>query len=443
MSTIVYRMSVLLDRILANVPVGTHLGLFWLLWALVSGRFLLSRGAVFPALADRGLPADAVRRSGAALAYGRWAIQTLVGAWQQVVQQEGRWHAQVYEGFRPVACDLVGFCRPHLSGCVGKHSQSRADKALPAIVFAVVAAVGSIGPMRLPLLRLILRVDPGDQSEAEWQRRALQQAGAGLHHDAVLVVDAGFGVADLLTGSVPRCVARVARNFTARRNRLPTYTGRGRHPAYGVRVRPLPRTRKGQTMAATPPDATAQWMVAGRLIRAQVWDNLVLSTAQPGAVAFRCVVIHDPRYHEPWVLATNLAVSAYALWCLYRDRWPIEQVPLAAKQMVGAQRAFVFGGESRYRLPELALLAGNILAYVAATATAIATGFWDRHCRPTCGRLRRVLLQVHFADVPVPAGSLRKKASVTRHLPKGVQGHRRRKGVFTLLANSLRQLKAA
>ena len=120
MSIIVYRMSVLLSRTLADVPIGTNLGLFWLLWALVSGRFLLSRGAVFPALADRGLAADAVRRAGAALAYGRWAIQTLVQAWQQVVQQEGRWRAHRYEGFRPVACDLVGFFRPRLSGCLGK-----------------------------------------------------------------------------------------------------------------------------------------------------------------------------------------------------------------------------------------------------------------------------------------------------------------------------------
>jgi hypothetical protein len=205
----------------------------------------------------------------------------------------------------------------------------------------------------------------------------------------------------------------------------------------------LPRTHKGKTLAATPPDATTHWVVAGRLIRAQVWDNLVLASAKPGAATFRCVVIHDPRYQEPWVIATNLPVSASALWCLYRDRWPIEQAPLAAKQMVGAHRAFVFGGESRYRLPELALLAGNILAYVAATAAAVATGFWDRHCRPTCGRLRRVLLHVHFSEVPVPAGSLRKKASVTVHLPKGVQGHRRRKGSFTPPTTSLRQQKAA
>ena len=44
MSTIVYRIAVLLGVIVAEVPVGTNLGLFWLFWALVSGRFLLSRG---------------------------------------------------------------------------------------------------------------------------------------------------------------------------------------------------------------------------------------------------------------------------------------------------------------------------------------------------------------------------------------------------------------
>jgi hypothetical protein len=91
--------------------VGTNLALFWLLWALLSGRFLLSRGAVFPALADLGLPADAVRRSSAALTYGRGAVQSLLDAWNPRVQQEGRWRAHSYEGFRPVACDLVGFFR--------------------------------------------------------------------------------------------------------------------------------------------------------------------------------------------------------------------------------------------------------------------------------------------------------------------------------------------
>jgi hypothetical protein len=310
MSTIVYRIAVLLGAILADVPVGTNLGLFWRLWALLSGRFLLSRGAVFPALADGGLPADAVRRSGAALAYGRWAIQPLVSAWHQLVQQEERWHAHRYEGFRPVACDLVGFFRPRLSDCLGKHYQSGADKALPAIVLAVIAAVGSVGQVRLLLVLLILSAEPSDHREADLQPRAITQAGAALQPDEVLVVDAGFGVAALLTGGVPRFVARVARHFTARRNVLPAYPGRGRYPISGERVRPLPRTHKGKTLAATPPDATAQWVVAGRTIQAQVWDNLVLSTAKPGAPAFRCAVIHDPCYQEPLVLATTLPVSA-------------------------------------------------------------------------------------------------------------------------------------
>ena len=443
MSPIVYRISVLLGALLVEVPVGTNLALFWLLWALISGQFLVSRGAVFPALAALGLPADAVRRSSAALTYGCWTMQVLLRAWHTKVRQEGQWHAHTYEGFRPVVCDLVGFFRPQLSGCVGKHYQSGANKALPAIVLAVVAAVGSVGKVRLPLLRLLVRGDPGQGSEAELQHRAVTQAGATLYPDEVLVVDAGFSVADLLTSEVPRFVARVARNFIARRNRLPPYKGRGRCPMYGERVRPLPRKRQGKLLPATPPDTTTHWVVAGRIVRAQVWDNLVLASAKPGATALRCVVIYDPRYQEPWVLVTNLLVSASALWGLYRDRWPIEQAPLAAKQMLGAHRAFVFGGESRYRLPELALLAGNILAYVAATTPAVATGFWDRYCRPTCGRLRRVLLQAHFSEVPVPAEALRKKASVTGHLPKGVQGHRRRKGSPTPLTRRLRQQKAA
>ena len=196
-------------------------------------------------------------------------------------------------------------------------------------------------------------------------------------------------------------------------------------------------------IAATPPDATAPWAVAGRTVQAQVWDNLVLATTTPGGPAFRWVVIHDPRYQEPLVLATTLSVSAYALGRLDRDRWPIEQVPLAAKQMIGTHRAFVFGSESRHRLPALALLAGNVLAYVAATAAAVATGFGDRRCRPTCGRLRRVLLRVNFCEILVPEGELRKKASVTAHLPKGVQGHRRQKGVIPPPTNGLRRRKAA
>ena len=78
-------------------------------------------------------------------------------------------------------------------------------------------------------------------------------------------------------------------------------------------------------------------------------------------------------------------------------------------------------------MPELAMLAGNVLSYVAACSQPIAMGFWDRCAHPTCGRVRRVLARMHFSDLPVLSGQLRKKDSPTAHLPKGVKAHRRQK----------------
>jgi hypothetical protein len=137
--------------------------------------------------------------------------------------------------------------------------------------------------------------------------------------------------------------------------------------------------------------------------------------------------MHDPRYREPLLLATDLPVAAASLDALYDDRWAIEQLPRCAKQMLGAQRQWVFGVEARYRLPELARLAGNILSYGAASAEATPTGFWDRAPRATPGRLRRVLGAADFPqDFDFPE-QLRKKQSGTEHVPKGVLGHRRHK----------------
>src|SRR5450432_3939349 len=127
----------------------------------------------------------------------------------------------------------------------------------------------------------------------------------------------------------------------------------------------------------------------------------------------------------PWETPTGpdelCIIRAVMRTAVVKHRWSIEQMPLAAKQMLGAERAFVFGQESRLRLPELALLAGNVLSYVAATSQPVACGFWDRCARPTCGRLRRQLSRVRLCDLPCPEGQIRRKNSVTAHLPKGVR----------------------
>ena len=48
----VSRMMALLCALVAALPIGTNLGLLHLLWMLVSGRLLGSRGALFAVLAD-------------------------------------------------------------------------------------------------------------------------------------------------------------------------------------------------------------------------------------------------------------------------------------------------------------------------------------------------------------------------------------------------------
>lgn len=253
MPSLVYRIHALLCHVLTSVPVGTHLGLFHLLGTLLSGRLLASRGAVIPALGESGLAPDAVRRAGAALSYGCWRCSELLGAWQQAVEKEGRWQAHSHGGYRPVAGDLVGFFRPRLRGCPTKHYASAAGKALPAIVLGVLVRVGSVHKQRIALPCAFGRARAQDQSEADLQRRLLEQARLMLAEEEALVLDRGFSVAQAQKAGVARLVVRGPKNFAARRGYLPEYKGHGRRPTYGDAVRPLARQRKGKVIAATTP----------------------------------------------------------------------------------------------------------------------------------------------------------------------------------------------
>lgn len=426
MSILVYAIVQLMCGVLVSVPLGTNRDLFILLWALMSGRFLSNRGAVFASLDAMGLSAPEVRRAEAALAYGRFDVGRLLADWAALVLARKQWQPHRHEGIRPVACDLTGFYRPRLGQCPTKHYKSTARTAQPALVYGLCVAVGSVGTMRLGLPRLLLRRGNGE-SELTLQQRLIEQASASLAEDEALLVDAGFPLSHLREQTTRHYVARLQQNATARRNELPAYSGKGRRTEWGERVRPLARSYADNALAATEPDAIVAWKDRGFCLRAHLFENLVAPDEKPGGVGYRIIVVIDPRYEKPLVLATDLSVSAEAVWRLYRDRWPVEQLPLAAKQMLGAERSFVSGKESRYRLPELALLAGNLLSYAAATGPSLRSGFWDRCPRPTCGRLRRYLQTVPFSKIPLPEGQVRKKASITDHLAKGVLGHRRKK----------------
>lgn len=416
--------------VVENLPIGTNLALLQFLWMLVSGALLFSRGALFPALQAVGLKEAEVRRAWAAFRYGAWSIVTMLRTWQVYVEEQGQWQAHQYAGYYAKAVDLTAYWRPTLKGIETKHYDSQADKALPAVVLGMVGRVGSVGEQRIALLTDLVRSDPDDPSEAALQARLLQQVALGLADNEMPTFDAGFKIKELHAVRLPRFVVRLAKNFTARRNYLPEYSGKGRPPEYGQRVRPLPRTYRGKQIVATPPDRVAAWQQGGLEFRAEFWDDLVLPDTKPGPdnETFIVAAVYDPRFDEPWLLACPLKLSGSALWGLYHDRWPIEQLPLAAKHMIGAHRQFVFAPESCQRLPELSLLAGSIQTYLAATLLPIPTGFWDRNPKRTPGRLRRLLARTPFSDLTYPLpGRIRKKAAVTDHLPKGILGHRRTK----------------
>jgi hypothetical protein len=281
----------------------------------------------------------------------------------------------------------------------------------------------------MAVLTDLMRADLTDPSERAFQTELVKQVAMGLADDEIPVFDAGFKLKALYAAGLSRFVVRLAKNFTARRNVLPDSSG-GRPPEYGVIVRPLPRSYSGHLIERTPPDHVETWQDQGLEFRAEFWYDLVLPDCKVSAEnqIFTVIAIYDPRFKEPWLLACPLKLNGPDSWGIYHDRWPIEQVPLASKHMVGAHRQFVFAEESCYRLPELSLLAGSIQTYLAATLPPIPTGFWDRNPKRTPGRLRRWLARVTFSDLVLPEqGRIRKKASVTDHLPKGFQGHRRSK----------------
>jgi hypothetical protein len=416
----------LLCALVAPLPIGTNLGLLHLFWMLLSGQLLAARGAIIPGVAALGLPPAAVRRAWAAL-QGAWCSEQLLTAWAARVEAEGHWQPHTYEGYHPVAVDLTGFWRPRLRGCPTRHFQPAADKSLPAIVLGLIARIGSAHGQRLALPLAFVRAEPRASSARAHQRHLLEQAVARSAPTDVLVVDGGFGVALLQEVQVPRYLARVGKHFTARRASWPVPVGRGRPRKYGPLVRPQARPFKGKQLPATPPDAVVSWTEGPHTLRAEHWTDLVLPKGAPDGPRFQVFVIHAPGYTEPLALATALPLSAEAAWALYRDRWPIEQLPLAAKQMLGAARQFVHAPETCQRWPELALVAGAILSYAAATQPAVPTGYWDRRPQPTPGRLRRLLARGPFPQqVPGPA-RIRKKAAVTAHLPTGWFGQRQRR----------------
>jgi len=390
------------------------------MWMLVSGALLPNRGALFPALTSIGLSEAATRRAWVAFRKGVWQMPGMLVLWREYVKALPGWQEHRYEGYRPIPADVTAFWRPALKHCPSTHYHPAANRALPAVIMGLTGDVGEIEGQRIALPRTFERVHPKEPSETRLWQALLKSAKKNLQNDEILVVDAGVKISALQEAGIERYEVRLATNFTARRNFLPEHD-KGRKPKYGALVRPLSRTHKGKPLGATTPDETYPWRENGRELRAEIWRDLVLNKTEPNAhnKTFDVYALYDPDFDQPWLLAIALKLKPESVRAIYKDRWPVEQIPLSAKQMVGAHRQFVHNEESIQRLPELALLAGSLLTFLATTLPAIPTGFWDRQPKRTPGRLRRALIGKPFPKDALLSGQLREKKSVTAHLPKG------------------------
>ena len=170
--------------------------------------------------------------------------------------------------------------------------------------------MGRAGTQRLGLPLAFVRADEADPSVGAHARALVRAAVAAMVDTDALVLDAGFEIRQLQAAGATRYVVRTAKNVTGRRADLPAYPGRGRPRTRGELIRPLARTYQGREVPGTLPDHGVTWQEGETVVRAEWWEDLVLPDVPLPSPTFRLVVIHDPRWTEPLVLATTLPVSA-------------------------------------------------------------------------------------------------------------------------------------
>ena len=170
MSTASHRTIQALEQVVKVLPVGTNLALLQLMWAMLNGSFLKSRGAVHSALAESGFAEGEIRRSWQALRYGVWSIRELIERWRHLVLSEGQWQVREYENYQPLAVDITAFWRPRLQFWLGKFFHRLANRAVKGIGFGIITQIGDVDGQRLPLLKRIIRVKQDDAGEANLKK---------------------------------------------------------------------------------------------------------------------------------------------------------------------------------------------------------------------------------------------------------------------------------
>jgi hypothetical protein len=436
----VYRLQAPVIAITKNIAIGTNLRIHDTLLTLMSGRLLETRGALIPALSSMGLNQNECLRTRAAIQQGTWTIGTLLKRFHTWVAKHTAWKPLQVAGFNIKALDTTCIYRPRLQKCTTKHFNSTAGKSLPATCFSMLSAMGKVAQQKVGLLLQLTRGDERAHTEEGLMEQACSKAKEFVLKTDILTADRKFPVMVMLEGGIKNVVIRRATNFTMTRvltEKDKNEKSIGRPRKQGAVIRPLERKHLKKVHPASEPDEVQTWTDEhGNHLEAKIWRNVVLTVqrtwsekrkALNAAQKWIAMVITHPKYPVPMVVLMNVELTGEEASQVTRGRWGVEQMPLVSKQLLGGHRMYVSEEEMCFRLPELTFLAANILTVVAAGCEAMPTGWWDVKARPTAGRFRRSLHALRDIRVLAVPKRLRKKESVTAHLPKGYHDKIQRK----------------
>ncbi|MBV7334991.1 hypothetical protein KFU94_43485 [Chloroflexi bacterium TSY] len=154
-------------NVLQVTPMGTNVNVMRLMWAMLNGSFLKSRGAIHSALKESGFEDEELRRSWWSFRYGSWDITSLLGSWQE------KWKGMGGKKVRRVPSEKHRYHRVLATEAARKVNRlynSTARRALPALIFSD-DKLGEIGGKRVPLLKAIMRCTVGTK-ESEFRKKA-------------------------------------------------------------------------------------------------------------------------------------------------------------------------------------------------------------------------------------------------------------------------------
>jgi hypothetical protein len=330
MTTASEKMILAIQYVVKQMGIGTNLNLFNILWAMVSGGFLMSRGTVHLALKISGCTDGEISRASTCLRTGQWQIGELITSWRQYVHQETGWKRRTYAGWHAVSADVVVFPRPKLEGWRGKLYRGVFGKAVKAVGLGMIVDIGEYQGQRVPLLRRIVRSRNCDHSEKLMKQDLLKTAAKLLKSNELLIHDAGAKIKDMRKAGVTNYVIRLSKNCVARRKYLPANAHGNRQ--YGEEIRPLARMRKGKKIEATEDaDFKVSFQWQGREIKARCWrsvvgyEDKVFDRAQPYDIwVFLTPGLKNHGWWERrstyWLRSSFISILIAGLWNKHRWR---------------------------------------------------------------------------------------------------------------------------